>query len=81
MIFGLRYNSPMFQVFIVGMICFCCPGMYNALSGIGGQGQSDSYAAANAGIALNVTFTLCSLIGAPVWVLKQQAIYHFIKKY
>ncbi|KAK4510052.1 uncharacterized protein ATC70_006221 [Mucor velutinosus] len=63
----IRYNSPMFQVFIVGMICFCCPGMYNALSGIGGAGQSSTEAATNSGTALAVTFTLCSLIGAPVY--------------
>ncbi|KAL9537220.1 hypothetical protein MBANPS3_011974 [Mucor bainieri] len=63
----IRYNSPMFQVFIVGMICFCCPGMYNALSGIGGAGQSSTEAATNSGTALAVTFTVCSLIGAPVY--------------
>ncbi|KAI8090915.1 major facilitator superfamily domain-containing protein [Gilbertella persicaria] len=63
----IRYNSPLFQVFIVGMICFCCPGMYNALSGIGGQGQSSTKAATDAGTALSVTFTVCSLIGAPVY--------------
>lgn len=61
-----RYNSPEFQIFSVGMICFCCPGMYNALSGLGAQGQSSTTAATEAGTALAVTFTLCSLIGAPV---------------
>ncbi|KAG2203074.1 hypothetical protein INT46_010379 [Mucor plumbeus] len=63
----IRYNSPVFQIFIVGMICFCCPGMYNALSGIGGQGQSSTKAATDGGTALSVTFTICSLIGAPVY--------------
>ncbi|KAI8372652.1 major facilitator superfamily domain-containing protein [Choanephora cucurbitarum] len=63
----IRYNSPLVQVFIVGMICFCCPGMYNALSGIGGQGQSTTEAATQAGTALAITFTVCSLIGAPVY--------------
>lgn len=62
----IQYNSPLVQVFIVGMICFCCPGMYNALSGIGGQGQSTTEAATQAGTALAITFTVCSLIGAPV---------------
>ncbi|RCH85645.1 hypothetical protein CU097_008604 [Rhizopus azygosporus] len=62
-----RYNSPEFQIFLVGMICFCCPGMYNALSGLGAQGQSSTTAATEAGTALAVTFTLCSLIGAPVY--------------
>lgn len=61
-----RYNSPVFQIFLVGMICFCCPGMFNALSGIGGQGQSSTKAATDGNTALSVTFTLCSLVGAPV---------------
>ncbi|CAO3653907.1 unnamed protein product [Mucor hiemalis] len=63
----IRYNSPVFQVFLVGMICFCCPGMFNALSGIGGGGKSSTKAATDGGTALSVTFTLCSLIGAPVY--------------
>ncbi|GAA5808766.1 hypothetical protein MFLAVUS_002162 [Mucor flavus] len=63
----VRYNSPMVQVFIVGMVCFCCPGMFNALTGMGGTGQSSTKAAANASTATAVTFTLCSLIGAPLY--------------
>ncbi|KAI9256964.1 major facilitator superfamily domain-containing protein [Sporodiniella umbellata] len=62
-----RYNSPEFQIFLVGLICFCCPGMYNALSGIGAQGQSSTRAATEAGTALSITFALCSLLGAPVY--------------
>ncbi|KAG0740596.1 hypothetical protein G6F57_010143 [Rhizopus arrhizus] len=62
-----RYNSPEFQIFLVGMICFCCPGMYNALSGIGAQGQSSTRAATEGGTALSITFAVCSLIGAPVY--------------
>ncbi|KAI8975666.1 major facilitator superfamily domain-containing protein [Mycotypha africana] len=65
----IRYNSPMVQIFIVGMICFCCPGMFNALTGIGGQGKASTEAATNAGTATAVTFTICSLIGAPVYNL------------
>lgn len=61
-----RYNSPVFQIFLVGMICFCCPGMFNALSGIGAAGKADSKAATDANTALSVTFTICSLVGAPV---------------
>ncbi|GAA5813326.1 hypothetical protein MFLAVUS_006803 [Mucor flavus] len=63
----IRYNSPMVQVFIVGLVCFCCPGMFNALGGIGGGGKSSTDAAVNSTTALSVTFTLCSLIGAPLY--------------
>ncbi|EIE79127.1 hypothetical protein RO3G_03832 [Rhizopus delemar RA 99-880] len=41
--------------------------MYNALSGLGAQGQSSTKAATEGGTALSVTFTLCSLIGAPIY--------------
>ncbi|KAK9659783.1 hypothetical protein K7432_018510, partial [Basidiobolus ranarum] len=41
-IFGkVRYNDPIFQVFLVGMVCFCCPGMYNVINGMGAGGQMD----------------------------------------
>ncbi|KAI9028077.1 major facilitator superfamily domain-containing protein [Phycomyces nitens] len=62
-----RYNSPYFQVFLVGFICFCCPGMFNALNGMGGGGKSSTDVANDANTALAVTFTVCSLIGAPVY--------------
>ncbi|KAI8083107.1 major facilitator superfamily domain-containing protein [Halteromyces radiatus] len=62
-----RYNSPTFQVFLVGFICFCCPGMYNALTGMGGGGKSSTEAVNNANTALSITFTVCSLLGAPVY--------------
>lgn len=28
-----RYSSPLTQIIIVGFICFCSPGMFNALNG------------------------------------------------
>lgn len=41
-------------------------GMYNALTGMGGAGQADTTAADNSATALAVTFTICSLVGAPL---------------
>ncbi|KAH8555301.1 major facilitator superfamily domain-containing protein [Umbelopsis sp. PMI_123] len=41
--------------------------MFNAVNGMGGAGQADPTTADNANTALSVTFTLCSLIGAPVY--------------
>ena len=35
------YASPGFQLGIVAFVCFMCPGMFNALSGLGGGGKSD----------------------------------------
>ncbi|KAI8085754.1 major facilitator superfamily domain-containing protein [Gilbertella persicaria] len=41
--------------------------MFNALNGMGGAGQADPKTTNDANTALAVTFTLCSLIGAPVF--------------
>ncbi|KAL2783084.1 major facilitator superfamily domain-containing protein [Aspergillus keveii] len=46
------YTHPWSQIILISFICFCCPGMYNALSGLGGSGQVDSTVAANANVAL-----------------------------
>ena len=35
------YASPKFQLGMVAFVCFMCPGMYNALSGLGGGGKQD----------------------------------------
>ncbi|CUM64906.1 uncharacterized protein PRCAT00002524001 [Priceomyces carsonii] len=45
-------RSPWGQVCVIAFVCFCCPGMYNALTGMGGSGQVDPTAAANASVAL-----------------------------
>ncbi|KAI8987050.1 major facilitator superfamily domain-containing protein [Pilobolus umbonatus] len=43
--------------------------MFNALNGMGAAGQADSKATNDANTALAVTFTICSLLGAPVFNL------------
>ena len=35
------YASPAFQLVMVAFVCFLCPGMFNALSGLGGGGKAD----------------------------------------
>ncbi|CAO3633957.1 unnamed protein product [Cunninghamella blakesleeana] len=62
-----RVNSPTFQIFLVGFISFCCPGMYNALIGMGGGGKLSTGLINNANTALSITFTVCSLLGAPIY--------------
>jgi hypothetical protein len=39
------YASPRFQLGMVAFVCFMCPGMFNALSGLGGGGQADPHLA------------------------------------
>ncbi|OBT63657.1 hypothetical protein VE03_06125 [Pseudogymnoascus sp. 23342-1-I1] len=46
------YANPWTQIVLISAICFCCPGMYNALGGLGGSGQVDPTVAANATVAL-----------------------------
>ncbi|KAJ5589716.1 MFS transporter [Penicillium hetheringtonii] len=46
------YSNSWFQILLISFICFCCPGMYNALTGLGGSGQVNQAVAANAQVAL-----------------------------
>uniref|UniRef100_A0A2N9HNF2 UNC93-like protein n=1 Tax=Fagus sylvatica TaxID=28930 RepID=A0A2N9HNF2_FAGSY len=62
-----RYNSPFVQISLIGLVCFCCPGMYNALSGMGGGGQVDHTAANNANTALFTTFALFGILGGGIY--------------
>ncbi|KAK8963750.1 UNC93-like protein 1 [Platanthera guangdongensis] len=64
---GLRFNSPLVQVSLIGLVCFCCPGMFNALSGMGGGGQVDHDAANNANTALYTTFAVFGILGGGIY--------------
>lgn len=37
-----KFNSPLIQVIFLGFVCLCCPGMFNALSGLGAGGSMSS---------------------------------------
>ncbi|GLU21355.1 hypothetical protein SLE2022_375000 [Rubroshorea leprosula] len=63
----LRYNSPVVQVTLIGVVCFCCPGMFNALSGMGGGGQVDHTVANNANTALYTTFAIFGILGGGIY--------------
>jgi hypothetical protein len=41
------YASPKIQLIMVSFVCFLCPGMFNALSGMGGGGKADPTLADN----------------------------------
>ncbi|KIM82167.1 hypothetical protein PILCRDRAFT_97462 [Piloderma croceum F 1598] len=43
---------PWTQLLLISFVCFCDPGMYNSISGIGGSGQLDPTVAANTTVAL-----------------------------
>lgn len=52
------YASPPFQLGIVALTCFMCPGMFNAVSGLGGGGQFSSTVADNSYVAVYSTFSV-----------------------
>ncbi|CEJ57892.1 hypothetical protein PMG11_06569 [Penicillium brasilianum] len=61
-----RYNSPFWQIVIVSFVAFGCPGMYNALSGIGGAGQLDTTTSAKGHIALASVSAVGNIFVAPI---------------
>jgi MFS family permease len=63
---GLRWTSPLAQVLAVGVICFCCPGMFNALNSLGGGGQVDSKVGQNANVALYTCFAIFGLLSGAI---------------
>ncbi|KAK3816728.1 MAG: major facilitator superfamily domain-containing protein [Linnemannia elongata] len=63
---GIRWNSPLAQVIAVGFICFCCPGMFNALNSLGGGGQVDSKVTQNANVALYTCFAIFGLLAGAI---------------
>ncbi|KAH7134780.1 major facilitator superfamily domain-containing protein [Dactylonectria estremocensis] len=52
------YASPKVQLLMVSFVCFLCPGMFNALGGLGGGGQVDATAQDHANTALYSTFAV-----------------------
>ena len=60
------YASPPTQLILVAFVCFLCPGMFNALNGIGGGGQIDATVANNANIALNSTFSVVAFFAGSI---------------
>ncbi|KAF4591853.1 MFS transporter [Ophiocordyceps camponoti-floridani] len=61
-------GHPWTQILLISLICFCLPGMYNALTGLGGCGQVDATVAANATVALLSTMAITSLfIAGPLF--------------
>lgn len=60
------YASPPAQLLLVSFVCFLCPGMFNALTGMGGGGQVDPQASNRANIALYSTFTVVGFFAGTI---------------
>ncbi|ORX99948.1 major facilitator superfamily domain-containing protein [Clohesyomyces aquaticus] len=62
------YASPESQLILVSFVCFLCPGMFNAVNGMGGGGQldKDAYASNAANSALYATFAVVGFFAGSV---------------
>ena len=60
------YASPPFQLTLVAFVCFMCPGMFNAVNGLGGGGQFDARTADNANVALYSTFSVLGFFAGSI---------------
>ncbi|GAA6037683.1 hypothetical protein JCM8097_002283 [Rhodosporidiobolus ruineniae] len=61
-----KYAHPLVQIALVALICFACPGMFNALSGVGGGGQLDPKAANDGNVALYSTFAVVGFFSGSI---------------
>lgn len=60
------YASPIVQLIMVALVCFLCPGMFNALGGLGGGGQIDTKAQDDANTALYSTFAVVAFFSGTI---------------
>jgi MFS family permease len=60
------YASPETQLLMVSFVCFLCPGMYNAVSGLGGGGQVNFRDVNNANTALYSTFSVVGFFAGSI---------------
>ncbi|KAI0038746.1 MFS general substrate transporter [Auriscalpium vulgare] len=65
---GIRgvYYNPYVQVVLLGFVCFMCPGLFNALNGLGAGGQLDSETSANANSTLYATFAVAAFFAGSI---------------
>ncbi|KAF8838978.1 MFS general substrate transporter [Paxillus ammoniavirescens] len=65
---GLRgvYYHPKTQIIMLGFVCFLCPGMFNAMTGLGGGGQMHAMTSANSTCALYATYACFSFFSGTV---------------
>lgn len=58
--FSAFYYHPVTQVCLLGLVCFLCPGSFNALNGLGAAGRLDSVVNSNSNSACYATFTVAA---------------------
>ncbi|KAL2012768.1 hypothetical protein VTN00DRAFT_293 [Thermoascus crustaceus] len=60
------YASPETQLLVVSFVCFMCPGMFNAVQGLGGAGQLKPGDVSNSNTALYSTFAVVGFFAGSI---------------
>lgn len=60
------FASPEAQLILVSFVCFLCPGMYNAVNGLGGGGQLNTNAVSDANTATYSTFAVLGFFAGSI---------------
>ncbi|KAJ5204101.1 UNC93-like protein [Penicillium cinerascens] len=60
------FASPETQLYLVSFVCFLCPGMFNAVSGLGGGGQVNPTDVNNSNTALYSTFAVVGFFAGSI---------------
>ena len=60
------YASPASQLTLVAFVCFLCPGMFNALNGLGGGGQLNAKTSDNANVAVYSAFSVVGFFAGTI---------------
>ncbi|KAG2023667.1 DUF895 domain membrane protein [Coprinopsis cinerea AmutBmut pab1-1] len=60
------YSHPRTQIAMVGFVCFMCPGLFNALNGLGAGGQVDSQTNATSNAVLYGTFAVSAFFAGSI---------------
>lgn len=60
------FASPESQLLLVSFVCFLCPGMFNAVSGLGGGGQLDPTDVSDSNTALYSTFAVVGFFAGSI---------------
>lgn len=60
------FASPEFQIVYIAFVCFMCPGMFNAVSGLGAGGGFDPHDVNRASIGLYATFSVVGFFGGTI---------------
>ncbi|ODQ54689.1 MFS general substrate transporter [Saitoella complicata NRRL Y-17804] len=63
-----RFRTPLWQSLLVGLVLFCCPGMFDAINGMGagGQAASSTSLVAKSNSALYACFAIIGFFGGSV---------------